>query len=178
MLTEPWWHVAYLFDRAQHRRQIWKIKRFATISEKTWALSQKKKKKQLLERQGLITTSFVFFENEKERAVSKNNSKRVEQGKDVWVISVHKPRYLNSKTGQKNSNKSISQKNMNFIDFMFLQKFQINFLTQAFVSASNSQIIYTNQRISTLEKQPHVKAEHHSTWQRKQYTQSTRPTDK
>lgn len=96
----------------------------------------------------------------------------------MWVISVHKPRYLNSKTGQKNSNKSISQKNMNFIDFMFLQKFQINFLTQAFVSASNSQIIYTNQRISTLEKQPHVKAEHHSTWQRKQYTQSTRPTDK
>lgn len=178
MPTEPWWHVAYPFDRAQHRRQIWKIKRFATISEKTWALSQKKKKEAIVGKARIDYNLLCIFENEKERAVSKNNSKRVEQGKDVWVISVHKPRYLNSKTGQKNSNKSISQKNMNFIDFMFLQKFQINFLTQAFVSASNSQIIYTNQRISTLEKQPHVKAEHHSTWQRKQYTQSTRPTDK
>lgn len=178
MLTEPWWHVAYPFDRAQHRRQIWKIKRFATISEKTWALSQKKKKKkQLLERQGLITTSFVFLRMKRKELFLKTIVNVLSRGR-TWVISVHKPRYLNSKTGQKNSNKSISQKNMNFIDFMFLQKFQINFLTQAFVSASNSQIIYTNQRISTLEKQPHVKAEHHSTWQRKQYTQSTRPTDK
>lgn len=79
------------------------------------------------------------------RAVSKNNSKCVEQGKDVWVISVHKPRYLNGKTAQKNSNKSISQENMSVIDFVFSQKFQINFLTKAFVSAPNSQIIYTNQ---------------------------------
>lgn len=54
-------------------------------------------------RQGLITTAFVYFRMKEERAVCENNSKGVEnwQGKDVWVISVHKCRYQNGKADKK-----------------------------------------------------------------------------
>lgn len=43
-----------------------------------------------------------------ERAVCENNSKGVEnwQGKDVWVISVHKCRYQNGKADKKSSNRN------------------------------------------------------------------------
>lgn len=50
-----------------------------------------------------------IFRMKEERAVCQNNSKGVENQwrKEMWVISVHKSRYLNGKAGQKISNKNI-----------------------------------------------------------------------